>query len=153
MARDPLEVLARLRRLETRAAQRHLAERLAVLQAAESRLQAATQAPAAEAATDDPAAFGAWLPRALAERERAGLALHQAEASITAAREALAVVRAAERAIEMVQEGRMQAARRARARREQAVLDDMPRPRPATHGGSTCQAQERDRPKLAQPKA
>lgn len=125
MPHDPLDALNRLRRLETRAARRHLAERLAALGAAEARLLAAEQAPAAEAAVQDPATYGAWLPRAMADRERARLVHRGSERLAEAAREALVAARSAGRAVELLLEHRAAAARAAAARREQALLDDL----------------------------
>jgi hypothetical protein len=124
MARDPLLVLARLRRVEADRAKRHLAERLLAQANAERGVDAAREALVAEAAEGEPAAFGAWLPRALAERERAAGHLRLAEQAAAAAREALGTARAAERATELLQEKRAAEERRAAQRRDAAVLDE-----------------------------
>ena len=123
-ARDPLAVLARLRRLETDQARRFLAERVARSVAAAAREEAATATIAAEAATCQPEAFGAWLTRGLAERARAAHLAELAEREAEAARAALAEARARQRAVERLVEDRARAAARAAARAEQAALDD-----------------------------
>lgn len=125
MARDPVALLARLRRIEMRRAQRHLAERLAMAGAAEARLAAAEDALPAEAAMDNAAAFGAWLPRALAERDRARLASGQARTLVEESRDVLAAAQVALRAVELFQARRSAAERLADLRREQAALDDL----------------------------
>lgn len=124
-ARDPLAVLARVRRLETDQARRHLAERLARGAAAAARLEAADRAIAAEAAcAAQPADYAAWLVRGRADRARAaGLLALEREAEETA-RQALAAARAASRAVELLAEDRAREAARTEARRVQARLDD-----------------------------
>ena len=78
---DPLASLARLRRLETGAARRRLAEDAGRLLAAEARAEAAGAALAAEqGAAAVPADYAAWVGKGMAERDRAALgAAHAAE--------------------------------------------------------------------------
>lgn len=125
MPRDPLAVLARLRRIETDRARRLVAERLARESGAEAGHAAACTALVTEreAAAAHPAAHAAWLPRALAARDRTALARDLAVRDTAAARDALAEARAAERALEMLAEARAAEARRAALRAEQARLD------------------------------
>jgi hypothetical protein len=123
-ARDPLAILARLRRLETDQARRFLAERVGRSAAADEQAEAAVAAIAAEAATSQPDAFGAWLTRGLAARARAAHLAAIAEREAEAARAALADARAGELAVAQLVEARMRAAARAAARAEQAALDD-----------------------------
>lgn len=124
-ARDPLAVLARLRRLETDQARRHLAERLARSATAAARLDAADHAFAAEAGCAAlPADYAAWLVRGRADRARAAGLLALERAAEETARQALADARAAGRAVELLTEERTRAAARKEARRVQARLDD-----------------------------
>jgi hypothetical protein len=130
MARDALEALARLRRLETVEARRRLAVPLAQEAAAAERLAAAAAALHAEHAPDG-GAWRLWLPRGLAERDRAALAHGQALARLREAQAGLAACRAAERAVGMLREQRAAEARREALRGEQALLDEAAqRPRP-----------------------
>jgi flagellar export protein FliJ len=123
MARDPLDVLARLRRLEVAQARRDLAGRAATLDEAAVRAEAVERALEAERA-HAPADYAAFLPRALAAREDAARSVRRAQAALEVARIALADRRAQERAVERLAEARAEAARDAAARREQAALDD-----------------------------
>jgi len=123
MADDPLGALARLRRLETAEARRRLAVQLGQEAAAERRLGAAAAALPAEHALDG-AAWRLWLPRGLAERDRAALARDYAAARRGAAQALLAECRAAERAVAQLREARAEAARRLALRRDQARLDE-----------------------------
>lgn len=124
MPADPLAVLARLRGLETRAAQQRLATQLARAEAATVRVVAAEAALLEERSAGDPADYASWLPRALAERERTVVAERLAEDSLRTAQSALADCRAAERAVERLREQRAAEARRQAGRRQQALLDD-----------------------------
>jgi flagellar biosynthesis chaperone FliJ len=123
MARDPLEVLARLRRLEVEQGRRLLASQREAADAAEARAAAAEAALHAEAGAAA-ADYAAFLPRALAERERAAAAVRRAQAALEVARAALADRRAQERAVERLTELRAATAREAAAKREQILLDD-----------------------------
>lgn len=124
MARDGLGALARLRRLEVAEARRRMALMLAQEAAAAERLAGAGAALRAEAAADA-TSWRLWLPRGLAERDRAALARDQAAVRRDQAQDALAEARAAERAVELLREQQAAAARRRAARREQALLDDV----------------------------
>jgi flagellar biosynthesis chaperone FliJ len=140
-ARDPLAVLARLRRLEVDQAKRQLTERLRAHALAEHGVRAAEAALTAEAEVqDDPAAFGAWLPRGLAERERAQRGLAHAATRSEEARAVMTALRAAGRAVEVVRDRRVANLSRQEARRDQQRLDELaaqraarlrPRPIPA----------------------
>ncbi len=128
---DALATLARLRRLEVAEARRHLAERNAALAAAEARHDQARAAPGTEAARPADAASGtgpgdyaAWLPLALAERDRAARAARHSAGMATQARDALAVQRAAERQVELLREQRAAAVALKARRKAQAVLDE-----------------------------
>jgi hypothetical protein len=125
-ARDPLAVLARLRRIETDRARRLLGDRLARTAEAEARAVAASDRLGREraAAAAMPADLGAWLARGLAARDRAAAALAQAAATEATARDALAAARAAECAVETLRAARRVAAAREAARGVQAALDD-----------------------------
>jgi hypothetical protein len=124
MPADPLAVLARLRGLETRAAQQRLAGQLGRVAAVAARVVVAEGALLEERDAGDPADYASWLPRALAERERAALAERLAETSLQTARSALADCRAAERAVERLREQHAAEARLQAGRRQQAPLDD-----------------------------
>jgi flagellar biosynthesis chaperone FliJ len=136
MARDPLRVLARLRRLEVDQAKRQLAERLRAHALAGRGVAAAEAALVAEAEVqDDPAAFGAWLPRGLAERKRAERGLAHTTLRSEEARSAMTALRAAERAVEAMRDRRAAASSRQATRRDQQRLDELAaqraaRPRP-----------------------
>jgi hypothetical protein len=130
-SRDPLAVLARLRRLETDQARRLLADRLARGGAATGRAEAAAAALVSEAAaTTQPGDYGAWLTRGLAERARAEHALLLARQEEDAARQALAAARSAERAVETLAAERARRAAREALRADQARLDDRAATRP-----------------------
>lgn len=77
-------------------------------------------------------AWRLWLSRGLAERDRAGLAHGTTLDRVREAQAGLATCRAAERAVELLQERREEAERRAALRREQLLLDEAAqRARPA----------------------
>ncbi|MCO6414898.1 hypothetical protein JYK14_01740 [Siccirubricoccus sp. KC 17139] len=124
MPRDPLAVLARLRRLETETARRRLGEAYGRLGAAEERVEAAAAALTLQAGHGLPADYGTWLQRGLAERERAQRAVGVAERVAAAAAEALGEARAAERGLEKLREARAEAAAKRAARKAQALLDE-----------------------------
>ncbi len=122
MPRDPLAVLLRLRGLEVLQAQRRLADRLSALSQAEMRAQAACDALREEGA-GDAAELAAWLPRGLAERDRAAALRAQRAASADQARQAVAEARIAQRATETLRAQRREEQRRSEERRNQALLD------------------------------
>ena len=99
MPRDPLAVLARLRRLETEAARRRLGEAFGRLAGAEARAAEANVALTRQATLGMPTDYGSWLTRGLAERDRADRARGFAEATAEAAAAALGEARAAERGL------------------------------------------------------
>jgi hypothetical protein len=116
--------LARLRAIEERAAKLELARRLATQHDADQASQAAARALNTEARSAAPADFARWLPRALAERQRArtraGAAAEAADAARGLMVEAVQSRQVVDEAIAARQaEEAAQAARRA-----QAALDD-----------------------------
>ncbi len=124
---DPLATLARLRRLEVAQARKQLAERNVALAAAEARHDEACAAPGREGAHADaavPADYAAWVPRALAERERAARAAQHSANLAQMARDALALHRTAERQVELLREQQAAAAALKTRRRQQALLDE-----------------------------
>jgi len=123
MARDALATLARLRQIETEAARRRLGQAVGRAEVALLAEAAAGAALTAEA-TAPGADYAAWLPRGLAQRERAGLARRRAEAGMAEAAAALGEARAAERAVERLAAERDRERRRAAQRRAQAALDE-----------------------------
>jgi flagellar export protein FliJ len=130
MPPDPLSALARLRRFQVTTARRHLADRHAAAELAVRRQEEAAAALRVEGAQGDAAAYAAWLPRGLAEHDRARLAAHQAESRVAEAQDALGAARAAERLVETLREARAEEARRAALRRGQALLDEAATRRP-----------------------
>ena len=123
MARDGLAALARLRGLETMEAKRRLALQVGQEAAAAGRHALAATALQVEHAADG-AAWRVWLPRGLAERDRAALAEAHAAGRRRKAQAVLAECRAAERAVEWLRERRAAEARRTALRRAQARLDE-----------------------------
>lgn len=123
-SRDPLKVLAKLRRIEILEARRVLAERQAALAAAELRRDETAAAPGREAASAEPMQFAAWAPVALAERDRAVAAERHGVGLAKLAREALLVTRLAERQVELILEERQRAAALKQRRRMQMLLDE-----------------------------
>ncbi|HEY4254617.1 MAG TPA: hypothetical protein VGM87_25670 [Roseomonas sp.] len=125
MARDPIDVLIRLRALATRGAKRDLGTATRALAMAEGFAAEAAAAPAAEqAAGADPLLLTGWMPQALHLRDRAAARARQAEAARDAAQAALAEARRQERVLELLAERRAAEAARAAARKAQAALDD-----------------------------
>ncbi|MCK8787704.1 hypothetical protein M0638_25395 [Roseomonas sp. NAR14] len=124
MARpDPLAVLQRLRRHETRLARLQLAEQSAHVAAAEAR-RGATEAALHAELSADPSALSPWLPRCLADRTQAALEVELAARRHDAARRALLAARTAENALERLSEAQRETARRGTLRRQQAALDE-----------------------------
>ncbi len=123
MARDPLAVLTRLRRIETEQARRRLGQAVGRTEVALLAEGAASGALVAEAVAPG-ADYAAWLPRGLAQRDRAALARRRAEVGLAEAAAALGAARAAERAVELIAAARDRLARRQAARRVQALLDE-----------------------------
>ncbi|GGC34903.1 hypothetical protein GCM10011504_11630 [Siccirubricoccus deserti] len=124
MPRDPLAVLARLRRLETEAARRRLGEAYGRLAGAEERAAGAGAALTREGTLGLPSDYGTWLTRGLAERDRADRARGFAEATATAAAASLGEARAAERGLEMLRKARAERARQRVQRQAQLLLDE-----------------------------
>ena len=125
MARDPLDTLLRLRAMELRDAKRDLGTATRALATAEELAASAAAAPAREqAAGADPLLLIAWMPQALAARDRAAVRVQHAAAAREVAQSALAEARRRERVLELLAEGRAEDAARRAARRAQAALDD-----------------------------
>jgi flagellar export protein FliJ len=135
---DPLAILQRLRGLEVSEAQRTLAARRSSASESSRRAAAAAAAipheVAAAAAVSGAEAMlclhatgdlTAWLPRGESMRQRAATEARLAEGAAEAAREELAVARAAERAVELLRAKRADQAARKAARRTQAMLDEL----------------------------
>ena len=123
MARDPLAVLARLRRMETEAARRLVGQAVGRVEAAAQRVTSATVALEAERA-EHPLDYGTWLPRGLAARDRALAAGRISEAALAESRILLGEARAAERVVETLQEARTEALAKQLGRKAQARLDE-----------------------------
>jgi hypothetical protein len=121
---DPLASLARLRRLETGAARRRIAEDADRLAAAEARAEAAGAALLAERGAGAPADYAAWVGRGMAERDRAVLGAAHAAERLDEGRAALAEARVAERCIEQLMRDRAAAAEALLRRKAQAAADD-----------------------------
>ena len=125
MARDPLAALARLRGLETVRAKRRLGECRSgrTRPRPSSALRAAAALPAEHAAGRR--RLAAWLPRGLAERDRAALAQDQAATRRRDGPGGAGRCRAAERAVELLRDRRAAEARPAGAApRPRRVLDE-----------------------------
>jgi flagellar export protein FliJ len=133
MARDSLEAALRARRIAVEGAQRALALALAaeaevavaVSKATETIRQETETAVSSTGGDAAVEAFAAWLPRGLAERERARRTLAQAEGTTSQARAALSAARLAEGAVEALVQGRLINERLIAERRSQAALDEM----------------------------
>lgn len=121
---DPLEALARLRRLETGAARRRLAEDAGRLLAAEDRAEAARAALRSEQGAGVVADYAAWVGRGMAERDRATLGAAHAAERLAQGRTALAEARVAERCIERLVRDRAAAAGARQERKAQIATDD-----------------------------
>ena len=137
MPRDPLDTLARVRRLAHEEALAALARALNVEGEADELAKEAERIIAAELAAagaldgDDSVveAFAAWLPGARQRAYQAREACERAQADVARARAVLAMTRAAMEAVATL--AKEQAARRAAAaaRQEQHMLDDAARGR------------------------
>ena len=121
---DPLASLARLRRLQTAAAQRRVSEDAGRLLAAEGRAAAAAAALLAERGAATPADYAAWIGRGTAERDRAALGAAHAADRLNNRRAALAEARVAERCIEQLMRDRTAATKSRLQRKAQAATDD-----------------------------
>ena len=121
---DPLASLARLRRLQTGAARRRLAEDADRSLAAEARAEAAGAALLAERDAGAPADYAAWIGKGIAERDRTALGATHAAKRLAEGRAALAEARAAERCIEQLMRDRAAAAKSRQERKAQAATDD-----------------------------
>jgi hypothetical protein len=121
--RDPLVVLARLRRFEHDQARQIFAAAEAGCASAAELLARAEAALDREAASL-PADYAAWLPAARAAQTRAAHGVRTAEADAETARAELVTAGAAAEALAMLLDARRAAARRARLAAEHAALED-----------------------------
>lgn len=137
MANDPMLTVARLRRLARDDARQALAQGLAIEAAAAARAEHATRSIADEQAAasslygDDTVveAFAAWLPGARLHAAKAREACDRAGAEVNRLRAVLTASRTAAEAVDTLLAQRAQAQADDRARREQADLDEIGRPR------------------------
>jgi flagellar export protein FliJ len=128
---DALATLRRLRQMEADQARRDLAASLAASAEANQRAEAARAAlqNEARAAPMDAAhplagSYAAWLPAGQTAVRDATASERTAQARAEASRAVLATARAAERAVETVQDARAATRRVAALKREQINLDD-----------------------------
>jgi len=122
--RDPYAILAKLRRLDTRAAQGRLAEAQMLLLAQRAAVEAVAAELRRERPEDAPGTYGAFLARMLAARQQEAAALVRAGAALDAERDALAAARTGEKVLAELRERRAAADRRRLLHREQARLED-----------------------------
>ena len=127
MAKDPLVMLQKLRRLEAQAERRALAERLAAEEAARQAVAAADQALRQESSEGWNPNLGAFIQKALDDRAAAKAAQEDAERQTDRQRQMLADARAAERVVEKLRENRAAEAALEEARREQNLMDEAAR--------------------------
>ena len=127
MAKDPLVMLQKLRRLEAQAERRALAERLAAEEAARQAVAATDQALRQESSEGWNPNLGAFIQKALDDRAAARAAQEDAERETDRQRQMLADARAAERVVEKLRENREAEAAREEARREQNLMDEAAR--------------------------
>ncbi len=133
MPRDPLDAVLRVRRMAVDTARRHLAECLAVEEAARNRVawaeaqideeaRAAADVTAGDNAVE---AFAAWLPVGRAAVTAAQAAYEKAVAEVTMARTAVTMARAAAEAAADLQRRRAAAHAALAERRAQNALDEI----------------------------
>jgi len=122
--RDPYAILAKLRRLDTRAAQGRLAEAQMLLFAQRAAVEAVAAELRRERSGDAPGTYGAFLARMLAARQQQAAALVRAGVALDAERDAVATARTGEKMLAGLRERRAAADRRRLLRREQARLED-----------------------------
>jgi flagellar export protein FliJ len=142
MARDPLQTVLRLRRMDLDSCRAELVhkdtrahEAAIVVQAAEARIQAemaaASRLSASDAAVE---AFGAWLPKGREAVAHAIAVLERAQQDAAQARALLNLARAAAEAVERMLEQKAVDATREELRVQQVSLDEVglrQRPKPA----------------------
>ncbi|NMJ39876.1 hypothetical protein GWK16_01385 [Roseomonas sp. JC162] len=124
MPRDPLAILARLRRIDTDAARLRLAGAQAHLAAQQDAVAAIERELRAEHPEDAPRTYGDFLARMLAARHQQAAALARAGAALDAERDALVAARTQEKVLDALRDRRAAAERRDGLRREQARLED-----------------------------
>lgn len=124
MPRDPLAILARVKALDLRAAQRGLAEARTAQAAAEAQATAADAILRNEPPAPASPTYDAFLARGLAERDRLAAEAAGRAAATEAAREAVALARGAEKVVAILRERRAAVRRRELLRRAQIRLDD-----------------------------
>ncbi len=124
MPRDPLAILARLRRIDTDTARLRLAEAQVQLAAQQDAATAIERDLQAERPEEAPRTYGDFLARMLAARQRQAAAVVRAGAALEAERSALAAARTQEKVLDTLRDRRAAAERRDGLRREQARLED-----------------------------
>ncbi len=124
MPRDPLDILARVKALDLRAAQRGLAEARSALAMAEGQAAAADAMLRNEPPALATPGYDAFLAHGLAERDRFAAEAAGRAAATEAAREAVALARGAEKVVAILRERRAAARRRDLLRRAQLRLED-----------------------------
>lgn len=127
MAKDPLATLQKLRRLETQAERRALAEKLAAEAAAEEAVAAAEKALRQETSEGLNPNLGAFVQKALEDRGAAQEEQERARLATDRQRQMLSDARAAERVVDKLRENRAAEAEREEARREQIRMDEAAR--------------------------
>lgn len=124
MPRDPLDILARVKALDLRAAQRGLAEARSAQAMAEGQAAAADAMLRNEPPALTTPGYDAFLAHGLAERDRFAAEAAGRAAATEAAREAVALARGAEKVVAILRERRAAARRRDLLRRAQLRLED-----------------------------
>ncbi|MBM3587846.1 MAG: hypothetical protein FJX33_08560 [Alphaproteobacteria bacterium] len=122
-SQGPFGDAAKLRRLETQAERRALAEKLAVEAAAQQALAAAEQALRQESSEGLNPQLCAFIQKALDVRATAQATQEEARQETDQQRQILADARAAERVVEQLRENRAAEAARDEARRQQNLMD------------------------------
>jgi flagellar biosynthesis chaperone FliJ len=142
MARNPLDILLRLRNAAQDEAKRAFATRLAeeataqhLVEEAEARIsrerEIATDPSLGDSAVE---AYIAWLPTGRRQAQAAQAAHERATANVTLARAALTVAHAAAEAVTTILAQRAEAAADLSARQSQAALDEIAARPPAQTG-------------------
>jgi hypothetical protein len=125
MGKDNLGRLAAVRSLETRRAEVTLRDAATDHEAQARRAAEVSAALAVEAPGNQPVTFGTWLTVQLACRQLVRATRAEAAAREEAALQDLVEARRAERMLEMLRDGRRQAAGRQALRREAATLTEI----------------------------
>ena len=128
MARDPLAVLSRVREAAVTEASRELAAALAAAAGARCRLEAHRQHVRQEqtdAVGEGVAAFAAWLPTARRRTEQMVSDLHLRDGVVLRLQHVLVLRKTDAEAVAKAMQRKRQEADLVRARKEQAVMDEV----------------------------